>query len=164
MDAPYAYRHDSSGTVAARPEVLFEHLDDHTRLSAHMSKRSWKMGWGKMAVESDAAKGREVGSHIRLAGRVFGLWLELEEVVTERTPPHRKVWQTVGVPRLLVIGRYEMGFELTPVGDRTALRVFIAYSLPRRGFERLLGSMFAASYAAWCTRKMVDDAAERFEG
>lgn len=162
MDSPYAYRHESSGTVAAPPAVLFEHLDDHARMSEHMSKRSWKMGWGRMAIEFDAGKGREVGSHIRLAGRAFGFWLELEEVVTERIPPHRKVWQTVGNPRLLVIGGYEMGFELTPLDDRTVLRVFIAYSLPASGFERVLGSMFASSYAAWCTRKMVDDAARRF--
>jgi hypothetical protein len=163
LDATYTHRHESSGTVAAPPDVVFDHLDDHARMSEHMSRRSWKTGWGRMTIDFDAGKGREVGSHIRLAGRAFGLWLELEEVVNERRPPHRKVWQTVGNPRLLVIGSYEMGFELSPVGDRTALRVFIAYSLPRSGFERVLGSIFASSYAVWCTRKMVDDAAERFK-
>ena len=38
-----------------------------------------------------------------LPGRVLGVQLSLEEVVTEHTMPVRKVWATVGTPRLLVI-------------------------------------------------------------
>ena len=44
-------------------------------------------------------------------GRILGLKLSLDEVVTERDPPARKVWETVGVPRLLVIGPYRMGLS-----------------------------------------------------
>jgi hypothetical protein len=162
MSATYAYRHESRGVINASPDVVFEHLDDHTRLSAHMSKPSWKMGWGRMAIEFDGANGRAIGSRIRLAGRVFGIRLELEETVTERAPPRRKVWETVGTPRLLVIGSYRMGFELSPAGERTAMRMFIEYSLQQAGFARILGTLFGASYAAWCTRKMVDDVTRHF--
>ena len=38
----------------------------------------------------------------------------VEEIVTARQPPLRKVWRTIGVPRLLVIGEYRMGIEITP--------------------------------------------------
>jgi hypothetical protein len=156
-------RHEETvGTVAASTTELFAHLDDQTRLSEHMSKRSWKLGWGKMAIETDAQGGRAVGSHIVLSGRVFGVRLFLEGVVTERDAPRRKRWRTLGEPRLLVIGAYEMGFELEPSGPASELRVTIDYELPTHGMSRILGKLFAGMYAQWCTRQMVRDAHAAF--
>lgn len=154
----YAHHGESSASLSASAAQLFAHLDDQTRLSAHMSKRSWKMGWGKMETVLDAQRGQAVGSHILLRGRVFGLSLHLDEVVTLRDPPLRKTWETVGTPRLLVIGRYRMGFEITPAADRVMLRVAIDYDLPEKGVARMLGALFGRSYAAWCTGQMVGDA------
>jgi hypothetical protein len=154
----YDHHEEYSGTVIGSVERVFEHLDDQTRLSAHMNKRSWKMGWGKMDVRLDAQSGQVIGSHIVLDGRVFGVRIFLDEVVTERNPPMRKQWETVGEPRLLVIGRYRMRFDLTPAAGNTVIRVAIDYELPRRGFSRLLGVLFGRSYAQWCTRQMVLDA------
>jgi hypothetical protein len=45
-----------------------------------------------------------------MSGRVAGLALLVEEVVTERNPPYLKVWETRGHPRLLVIGDYRLDF------------------------------------------------------
>ena len=56
------------------------------------------MGGGRMQIELDAGRGQTVGSRIRLSGRVFGLTLSVEEIVTERVPPQRKVWETIGSP------------------------------------------------------------------
>jgi hypothetical protein len=152
-------RHEEyTGSVNAPVERVFEHLDDQTRLSAHMNARSWKMGWGKMDVRLDEQRGRAIGSHMVLEGRVFGVRMFLDEVVTARVPPLRKQWETVGEPRLLVIGAYRMGFELTPAAPKTVLRVAIDYELPPAGFSRLLGTLFGRAYAKWCTRQMVVDA------
>jgi hypothetical protein len=93
---------------------------------------------------------------------VLGIRLFLEEEVLVHEPPTRKEWETVGVPRLLVIGAYRMGFTLTPAGAGCQLRVSIDYDLPARGAARLLGRMFAGSYARWCTRRMVRDAVSHF--
>jgi len=158
----YGRHEESSGTVNASVDRAFEHLDDQRRLSAHMNKRSWKMGWGKMDLRLDEKNGQAVGSHIVLDGRVFGIRLYLDEVVTERTPPQRKTWETVGEPRLLVIGRYRMGFQLSPNGSGTALRVSIDYDSPRSGLSRYLGAAFGRYYAKWCTMKMVRDAQAAF--
>lgn len=153
-------RHEAhEATVRLTPAVLFDRLDDQNRLSAHMSKRSWKMGWGKMDTILDTQGGRAVGSHIVLRGRVLGVRLELDEVVTLREPPTRKEWQTVGEPRLLVIGPYRMGFTITPRENGwSMLRVVIDYDLPSHGVARLLGRLFGRAYARWCVRRMVTDA------
>lgn len=159
-------RHEAhAGVVEAPVERIFVHLDDQTRLSAHMSKRSWKMGWGRMETLLDEGRGQTVGSHIVLKGRVFGIRLHLDEVVTSREAPRGKSWETVGEPRLLVIGRYRMGFSLeSRAANASQLRVEIDYDLPRRGLAALLGTVFGRWYAKWCTRQMVEDAQRAFSG
>lgn len=152
----------ASGLVAASPDRLFAHLDDHTRLSSHMSTASWKMGGGKMELTLDERKGRAVGSRIRLAGRVFGIFLSVDERVTEHDAPYRKVWETVATPRLLVIGRYRLGFEVTPHESGSMLRVFIDYALPDNGLQRWFGTLLGNYYAKWCTHQMLDDASAHF--
>ena len=159
-------RHEEyAGAVTAAAAEVFAHLDDQRRLSAHMSKRSWMTGWGAMEVRLDAREGKAVGSHIALAGRVFGIRLYLDEVVTEREPPWYKRWRTVGEPHLLVIGPYTMGFDIMETDDTrrtTNLRVLIDYELPSRGLSMLLGRLFGRMYARWCTRQMVHDAQRAF--
>lgn len=148
-----------TGIVNAPAEQVFAVLDDQRQLSAHMSTRSWKMGWGKMETILDEQDGRAVGSHIVLRGRVFGITLCLEEMVTLRQPPYRKRWATVGEPRLLVIGPYEMGFTLSDNGPMaSSIRVDIDYALPSNGISRWLGRWFGRSYAVWCVHRMVVDA------
>ena len=156
-------RFESNGLVQAPMDQVFAHIDDHARLSAHMSEPSWRMGGGRMETRIDEGRGQEVGSRIRLSGRVFGVELSVEEIVVERDPPRRKVWETTGAPKLLVVGHFRMGFELSAQGNASMLRVFIEYALPERAPARWLGRLFGRYYASWCTRQMVDDAVEHFE-
>jgi hypothetical protein len=88
-----------------------------------MRQSSWMMAGSRLAIELDASEGRTVGGRIRLSGRVLGIPLAVEEIVTERHSPLRKVWETTGTPRLLVIGQYRMGYEITPQGNASLLRV-----------------------------------------
>lgn len=154
----YAFREELTGFIDASIPEVFAALDDHTRLSSHMTERSWRMGWGRMEILPDAQRGKAVGSHLVLRGRVLGISLYVDEVVTSREPPFRKQWETVGVPHLLVIGAYQMGFELMGVGASSSLRVTLDYDLPPRGISHGLGTMFGHAYARWCARQMVRDA------
>ena len=159
----YSYHYETAAFVRTSIASLFAHVDDHTRLSSHMNEASWMMGGGSMQVAPDGAGGQRVGSRIRVNGRVWGIQLSLEEVVVERDPPHRKVWETTSTPRLLVIGHYRMGFEIVQAADGAQLRVFIDYLLPETLPARWLGHLFGAPYAKWCTRRMVRDAATHFD-
>jgi hypothetical protein len=142
-------------------EAVFDFLDDHQRLASHMSKRSWMMAGGRMDTILDDAHGRQVGSRIIVRGRVFGFLLSLGERVIERVPPSRKAWETEGEPRLLVVGAYRMGFELSP-GTLTAARVWIDYDLPSRGVSRWIGVLLGSWYAKWCVRRMLGDVQRTF--
>ncbi len=155
--------HACKGLVQASADRVFAHVDDHTRLSSHMSEPSWMMAGGRMQTELDEGRGQRVGSRFRLSGQVLGVRLSVEQAVTERNPPNRKVWETTGTPRLLVIGHYRMGFELSPQGNASMLRVFIEYAWPKELPARWLGRMFGRYYARWCTWQMLDDAVKHFE-
>jgi hypothetical protein len=163
MEAAMGRRHDESVVeVLAKARDVFAHLDDHSRLSGHMSKSSWMMLGSRMDLHVDDGKGQRIGSVIRLDGRVLGLPLRVEEVVVEREPPTKKVWETIAEPSLLVIGPYRMGFEVKPSGERSTLRVFIDYDLPRRGIGQWLGPLLGGFYAQWCTGQMAQDAKAHF--
>lgn len=154
---------ESDVELNAPAEDVFAYLDDHSRSSAHMSRSSWMMAGSRMAIEFDASEGRTVGAKIRLSGRVLGILLSVEETVTEREPPLRKVWEITGTPNLLVIGQYRLGYELTSKGKASLLSVFIDYTLPNGQFSRLLGGLFGNFYARWCTRRIAGDAAKHFQ-
>lgn len=144
--------------VPADPSILFAHLDDHRRLSAHMQRRSpWMLGT-RMAVSTDDGDGWRVGSHIRLEGAVLGIPLSVDEVVEVHEIPWRKTWVTVDDVRLLVIGAYRMGFAIAPAGAASQLTVFIDYRLPDSVWGRVAGAVLGGFYARWCVGMMLDDA------
>lgn len=157
------FHFESEVDLNATAGSIFSLLDDHSRLSAHMTKPSWMMAGSVMTLEFDASDGRAVGAFIRLTGRVLGIPLSVEEVITERNPPQRKVWNTIGRPQLMVIGPYRMGYEITPTSPHSHLRVFIDYALPNGSVSYWLGRLFGDFYARWCTQRMTNDAATYFK-
>ncbi len=153
---------ESVGLAHAPVEQVFDFLDDPKALAEHMGKSSMMMLGSRMLIDVDAGGGRVIGSKVRMHGRMMGVRLSLEEVISERQVPSMKVWETIGTPKLLVIAHYRMGFDLTRKGDSSLVRVFIDYSLPMKPPESWLGHMLGAAYARWCTRQMVMGAARHF--
>jgi len=154
---------EASALVHAPVDRVFGYLDDPRSLSAHMGESSMMMMGSRMAMELDDKGGRAIGSKIRLYGRMIGIPLSLEEVITERQPPWKKVWETIGTPNLMVIAQYRMGFQLTPEGGASLVRVFIQYSLPATPPRSGLGYALGGVYARWCTKRMANDTARHFE-
>lgn len=159
----YERHYEGTALVDATPPALFAHLDAHEKAAGHMRMSSWMMVGGRMDVRFDATAGRSIGSRIWIEGRVLGVRLHAEEVVTVRDVPSRKVWETSGDVRLLIIGPYRMGFDITPEGARSDLRVFLDYDLPPRGAARWLGRVLGPVYARWCTNRMLGDARRSFD-
>jgi hypothetical protein len=155
--------HDEENVVVdVSGDELFLHMDDPARLGAHMGKRSMMMMGGRMAYSLDDAQGRAVGSVIRMTGSFAGIELRVEEVVVERAPPQRKVWETRGPQRLIVLDGYRMGFEIVPDDRQSRLRVFLDYrcSQQRRGYR--VRRALARVYARWCVSRMAKDPARHF--
>ncbi|MBI5401404.1 SRPBCC family protein [Candidatus Wolfebacteria bacterium] len=147
--------YENSAFILAGVAEVFTFLDDHARLSSHMNKPSWMMGGGRVDTSVDAGHGQEVGSHIRMSGKAFGISIFLDEVVTYREPPRVKVFETVGMPKLLVIGQYRMRFEVEPRTGGSLLSVSIDYNLPMT--KVWLGKLFSGIYAKWCVQQAIKD-------
>jgi hypothetical protein len=141
----------------------FAYLDDHRRFSSHMSQSSWRMGGARMEIVLDEQRGQAVGSRIRLTGRVLGIKLRVEEVVTQRLAPFHKQWSTIGNPRLLVIGHYRMGFDVTDESGQARVRIFIDYEPSSSIFLKPICRPLARMYAEWCVKQMAHDARGYFE-
>lgn len=156
----YKQHDEDSVSISASATETFAFIDDHNRLSSHMNKSSWMMGGGKMETSIDAGRGQEVGSHILMSGRVFGITIFLDEVVTHREPPRVKIWETVGTPKLLVIDHYRMKAEVEPQENASSLRVSIDYNLPTKNVW--LGKLFGRYYAKWCVQQMIKGAHDYF--
>ena len=163
INQSFPFHNESAALANAPVDRVFAYLDDPKALAAHMGKSSMMMLGSRMSINVDADDGRVVGSKIRMQGRLMGIPLSLEEVITERQVPSRKVWETIGTPNLLVMAHYRMGFELTPSGDASMARVFIGYSLPVTAPGSWLGRLLGGVYARWCTKQMADDAANHFD-
>lgn len=156
-------RHYEESTLIPAPaEEIFAYVDDHTNFSSHMNKSSWMMGGGSMKTDTDEGKGQKVGSHIRMSGRVFGINLFLDEVVTQHEPPYRKEWQTVGDLNLLVIDHYKLGFEIEPENNGSKFKVHIDYKLPKPTNTHWLGVLFGKMYAKWCVSQMIKGSRDHF--
>lgn len=160
----FAYAAASTMRVSATAEALFDYLDDHRNLSAHMEKRSWAMMGSRMEIQMDAQGARSEGSRFGFTGSFLGVPLSVAEVVTRRAPPRLKAWATTGEPTLWVIGRYRMEFSIVPEPPSSRLTVSIAYDLPEGWGARLLGLVFGGVYARWCVNRMTADAVRHFAG
>ena len=78
----FDHHYEDSADIAATDSTVFAFVDNHAQFSSHMSESSWMMGGSQMSTRIDEGKGQAVGSHIVMSGRVLGLHLELDEVVT----------------------------------------------------------------------------------
>lgn len=86
--------------------------------------------------------------------------LSLDEVITCREPPRVKIWETVGVPKLLVIDHYRMKAEIEQKDHGSLLRVSIDYNLPVKNVW--LGKVFGWYYARWCVEQMISGVRDQF--
>lgn len=157
----FAKRYEESAVIDALAEDVFAVVDNHAALSAHMGQSSWMMGGGRMETTVDEGHGQRVGSHIRMSGKAFGIPLFLDEIITEYEPPYRKVWETVGDVKLVVIGHYRWSNVIEPEGDHSLLRVSLEYDLPSG--NGWLGRLFGGMYAKWCVQQMIESVGDTFD-
>ena len=59
--------HRTTVQLAAEPQRLFAHLDNHRRLAGHMEKPSVMTAGATMRIDMDGGNGQAVGSSIRIS-------------------------------------------------------------------------------------------------
>src|SRR5262245_41809607 len=138
------------------PSEVFAALDDVQKLARHMSQRSAAMFGSKLELVVDESR-VGVGARYGWRGHVLGLPLVADEEVTLYHPPFAKRWCTVGTPKLIVLSRYCMSFDLRERPDGTDVTLRLDYDLPQSGWPALAGRLLGHKYARWCVDRMVGD-------
>lgn len=150
--------------VAAPPARVFAWIDDPANTGLHMSRPSMAMLGGSLRVEQLSPNAAGVGATYRSRGRVLGLPIDFTTAVTVWVSGREKIWRTVGTPRLIVLGDFQMRFSLTACeDDGTNLVLAIDYNVPARFPGRHLGRVLAAPYVRWCLRRMACDVQLAFD-
>jgi Polyketide cyclase / dehydrase and lipid transport len=152
------HRLEETTTIPAPPARVFAWLDDPQNTGWHMSRPSLAMLGGALRVERLSAMAAGVGATYRSWGHVLGLRIDFTTTVVRWVAGQEKVWRTIGDPRLIVIGPFEMRFALEPIDGGARLIMAVEYDLPASVLGRLLGRVLAAPYARWCLRRMCRDA------
>ena len=165
MPSAGSFTHSYSSKVLLNTDTktAFEYLDEPKKLSARMGRSSMMMAGSKMDMILDEKQGRDLGSVIKMTGKMMGLDLFLQEKIVDRKPFEKKYWEAFGTQRLVILDQYRMGFSLKELGKQTELTVSIQYRLPSKGISRIIGKMLAGFYAKWCTEQMTKDAERAFE-
>lgn len=158
----YSKHYEENIIIKAGADTVFAFVDNHHNFASHMNNSQWWMAGGKFETKIDEGKGQKIGSHIQMSGKILGINMFLDEVIIKREPPFRKSWETVGDLSLLVIGNYELGFELEPENNNSKLKVYIDYGLPRSLRTRWLGIFFGEMYAKMCVQQMINGVKDHF--
>lgn len=158
----YSNHYEETVNIIAKPEEIFSYADDFNNFSSHMNKSSWMMAGSKMETSTDGGKGKKVGSHIKMQGKILGFNLFLDEVITKHIFPYHKEWETVGDINLIVIDHYKLGFEISSEDNNSKLRIYIDYNLPKSALLHFAGLVFGGVYAKWCVRQMINGVGSHF--
>jgi hypothetical protein len=161
-DSQFSFHYSKTSQINASLEEVFSLLDNPMNLSSHMGRSSIMMAGSRMNMKLDGKRGQAVGAEILLEGSMLGIPLYVREFVTVHEKPIRKIWETKGPQKMVIIDQYRMGFELVFQSGQTHLTVFIDYNIPLKGRGLILGKFFSQIYAKWCTDKMVNDAVLHF--
>lgn len=149
--------------INAPADVVFRHVDDIRNTGMHMTESSMPMMGGALALEVLSPNPLGLGATYRMHGKVMGMTIDFTETVTEWVPNRKRVWKTIGEPKLIIMGGYEMSFLVEPVGGGSRLTFGISYDLPESFFGRILGWLLGNWYGRWCLRNMCRDAKSALE-
>jgi hypothetical protein len=127
-----------------------------------MNESSGMMMGSRMKTTIDKDHFQKVGSHLQMEGNILGINLFLDEVVIEHVSPKTKVWKTIGKPKLLVVGDYQMAVNISSKDNGSLLTVSIDYDLPAS--NKWLGILFGKYYAKWCVSMMIGGVKNYFSG
>ena len=118
---------------------------------------------GKMEMERLPGPEKGVGAGFRWTGRVLGFSLDFTETVTLWKENEKKVWETIGSPKLIILGWYRMRLVTEARGNGTRASLQIEYAPPEGFFYKLLSKALAGWYADWCLSRMLGDTKKSLE-
>jgi hypothetical protein len=144
-------------------DTVFAYFDDISNTGMHMTKSSMPMMGGKLELIQLSPHGTGLHSKFQWKGRVVWMGMDFTVVVTQWKKNELKVWETIGVAKMIILSWYRMHLMLRNVPDGTRADLNIIYKTPENFFGKILAFFLAGWYANWCLKKMLNDAKKILE-
>jgi hypothetical protein len=139
---------DETVMISAPPAVVFAWIDDPQNTGWHMSRSSVAMLGAVLHTEQVSSNQSGLDATYRSHGRILGLPVDFTARVTRWVPDREKIWRTIGEPRLIVLGAFEMQLTIAPEAGGCRLAAGIDYTLPKSWAGRLLAICWRVPTAA----------------
>ena len=138
-------------------------MDDLSKTGMHMSQSSMMMMGSKLTLEQLEGPSKGVGATFHWTGKVMGMPIDITETVTKWIENKEKVWETIGSPKIIILGWYRMSLKTEPAKEGTLASLQIEYTQPNGWFYKILSFFFAGWYSRWCLNNMLNDTKKEFE-
>jgi len=147
----------------ATPEKIFHYLDDLGVTGMHMTKSSLMMMGSKLHVQYLTANHTGLGTTYRWTGTMMGMKMDFTVEVTKWIAGIEKIWETIGVAKMIIYSWYRMHLLLTKKENITVVELSISYEQPLGWFLKIISFFFAGWYCNWCLKNMLDDAKKQLD-
>ena len=149
--------------IHSSPQKVFSFMDNLSKTGMHMSENSMMMMGSKLILEQLSGPLQGVGATFHWYGKVMGMSIDITETVTKWTENHEKIWETIGTPKIILLGWYRMILKTEPAKEGTLASLQIDYTPPSGLFHNILYFFLSHYYCNWCLNNMLNDSKKIFE-
>ena len=148
---------ERSKIYQASPIEVFDCLDDLGVTGMHMTESSIPMVGGKMDLEFLTDQKTGLNTKYRWTGKV--LWWDLcfTVLVTTWVRGQEKVWETIGITKLIIYSCFRMNLKVWKVPEGSTAQLSITYEKPKGFFNQILCLLLGGWYCKWCIKNMLID-------
>jgi len=141
----------------ASPEEVFDCLDDLGITGMHMTESSMPMMGGKMDFEFLTEQKKGLHTKYKWTGKVLWRDMDFTVSVTKWIRGKEKVWETIGITKLIIFSWFRMNLKIRKVPEGSAAHLSISYEKPSGLLNRILCFLLGSWYCKWCITNMLRD-------
>lgn len=154
---------ERSKMYQASREQVFDCIDDLGVTGMHMTKSSMPMMGGKMQLEFLSPHKTGLHTKYRWRGKVLWWKMDFTVDVTKWIRGREKVWETVGMAKLILYSWFRMNLNVEPMPNESESIAYlsISYEKPNGFFNKILCLLLGDWYCKWCLKNMLSDAEKK---
>ena len=143
--------------IHSSPDKVFAYMDNIGNTGMHMMKSSMPMMGSKLQLQQLSSNNVGPDVKFRWFGKMLGFTMDFTVIVTKWIQSEEKIWETIGVAKMIILSWYRMHLLLTPIDESTKVELSIDYENPKNLFFGFIAFFLAPLYAKWCLGNMLHD-------
>ena len=150
--------------IHSTAEKVFACMDDIADTGMHMTKSSIPMMGSKLELKQLSENATGLNSKFRWFGKMMGFTMDFTVVVTKWIKDKEKVWETIGKPKMIILGWYQMRLLVSAEAQNIKAVLSITYTKPKNIFFKFIAFFLAPLYSNWCLNNILQDSKKTLDG